>query len=270
MGITLTRGRFLTEADVNSTPSSVSINQTLARKIWPGEDSIGKRIRLRSDAPWLSVAGVVGDIKNHGPRAETKPEMYFAYTEKPPLGLWIDLRSMTLVVRTTSEAQQMAGAIRQEIKNLDRDLPVYKILTLDQIVSASNSPTRFPTLILSLFAGLAMVMAATGVYGLLAYSVAQSRHEIGVRMALGAQRNQILGSFLGQAIRWAILGECLGLMASLLLVRFMRSLLFEVIPYDVRILAGVVTVLTAVVVAACYVPSFRATKIDPMVSLRYE
>jgi ABC-type antimicrobial peptide transport system permease subunit len=196
--------------------------------------------------------------------------MYFAYTERPPLGLWIDLRSMTLVVRTTSEAQQMAGAIRQEIKNLDRDLPVYKILTLDQIVSASNSPTRFPTLILSLFAGLAVVMAATGVCGLLAYSVAQSRHEIGVRMALGAQRSQILGSFLGQAIRWAVLGECLGLIASLLLVRFMRSLLFEVIPYDVRILAGVVTMLTAVIVAACYVPSFRATKINPIVSLRYE
>jgi predicted permease len=269
MGIPLVRGRFLSEADTMPAPILVMVNQTLARKVWLGENPIGKRIRFRSDAPWLSVIGVVIDIKNHGSNVATKPEVYFLHTDQPS-GLWADTRSMTLIVRTAAESQQTVGAIRGEFKNLDPDLPIYKVQTLDQIVSASVSQTRFPALVLSVFAGLALLLAAVGVYGILAYTVEQSKHEIGVRMALGAPRAQILRLFLGQGVKWAMLGGGAGLLAAFILVRFMRSMLFEVGPYDPRIFVSGAAMLTIVVLLACYLPALRATKIDPMAAVRSE
>ena len=269
MGIPLLRGRFLSEADTTPAPKSVMVNQTLAHKIWPGENPVGKRIRFRADAPWLSVIGVVTDVKNHGSNVATKPEVYFLHTDQPS-GLWADFRSMTLIVRTAAEPQQTVGAIRGELKNLDPNLPIYKVLTLDQIVSASVSQTRFPALVLSVFAGLALLLAAVGVYGVLAYTVEQSKHEIGVRMALGAPRAQILRLFLGQGVKWAMLGAGAGLLASLILVRFMRSMLFEVGPYDSKTFACGAAMLMIVVLTACYLPALRATRIDPMAAVRSE
>jgi predicted permease len=269
MGIPLVRGRFLSEADTTPAPISLMVNQTLARKVWPAENPIGKRIRLRPDAPWLSVIGVVTDIQNHGSNVAPKPEMYFLHTDQP-FGLWADFRSMTLVVRTAAKPQQTVSAVRGELKNLDPDLPVYKVQTLDQIVSASVSPTRFPALVLSVFAGLALLLAAVGVYGVLAYTVEQSKHEIGVRMALGAPRAQILRLFLSQGVKWAMLGGGAGLLAAFILVRFMRSMLFEVGLYDPRIFASGAAMLTIVVLMACYLPALRATKIDPMSAVRSE
>jgi predicted permease len=269
MGIPLLRGRFLSDADTIPIPTSVMVNQTLARKVWPGENPIGKRIRFRSDAPWLSVIGVVTDIKNHGSNVATKPEVYFLHTSQPS-GLWADFRSMTLIVRTAGEPQQIVGAIRGEVKSLDPDLPVYKVQTLDQIVSTSVSQTRFPTLVLSIFAGLALLLAAVGVYGILAYTVEQRKHEIGVRMALGAPQAQILRLFLGQGVKWAILGGGAGLLIAFILVHFMRSMLFEVGPYDPRIFGSGAAILAIVVLMACYFPARRATKIDPMAAARSE
>jgi predicted permease len=269
MGIPLLRGRFLSEADTTPLPMSVMVNQTLARKVWPGENSIGKRIRFRSDAPWLSVIGVVTDIKNHGSNVATKPEVYFLHTSQPS-GLWADFRSMTLIVRTAGGPQQTVGAIRGELKNLDPDLPVYKVQTLDQIVAASVSQTRFPTLLLSIFAGLALLLAAVGVYGVLAYTVEQRKHEIGVRMALGAPQAQILRLFLGQGVKWAVLGGGAGLLIAFILVRFMRSMLFEVGPHDPRIFGSGAAMLAIVVLMACYLPARRATKIDPIAAVRNE
>jgi len=269
MRIPLIRGGVLNEGDLNPAPSTVVVNQSLARKIWPEADAIGKRLRLKPDAPWLTVAGIVSDIKNEGSSKATKPELYFLYTEKP-FGLWADLRSMTLVVRTSSEPQQMVSAIRGELNSLDPDLPIYKVQTLGEIVSASASQTRFPTVLLSVFAGIALLLAAIGVYGVLAYTVAQSRHEIGVRMALGAPRQHILKLFLGHGIKWAALGGSVGLVAAFILVRFMRSMLFEVGPYDPTIFLSVAGVLGIVVLMACYFPARRATRVDPMVALRYE
>ena len=263
------RGRALDEHDLNPAPSTVVVNQTLARKIWPDEDAIGKRLRLKSDAPWLTVVGIVGDIKNEGSSKPTKPELYFLYTEQS-FGLWADLRSMTLVVRTSSEPQQIVNAIRGELNSLDPDLPIYKVQTLGGIVSASTSQTRLPAVLLSVFAGIALLLAAVGVYGVLAYTVAQSRHEIGVRMALGAPRQRILRSFLGYGIKWAAVGGGAGLVAAFILVRFMRSMLFEVGPYDPTIFLSVAGVLGIVVLMACYLPARRATHVDPMVALRYE
>jgi putative ABC transport system permease protein len=166
--------------------------------------------------------------------------------------MWVDPRSMTLVVRTVSEPAQIVSAIRGQLKQLDPELPIYKISTLKELVSSSISQTRFPALTLSLFACAALLLAAVGVYGVLAYTVAQNKHEIGVRMALGAPRAQILRMFLGQGVKWAMLGGGAGLLAAFILVRFMRSMLFEVAPYDPRIFASV------------------ATKIDPMTAVRSE
>jgi putative ABC transport system permease protein len=269
MGISLMRGRFLNDDEAKLPPASVIVNQTLARKVWPGTDPIGKRIRLGPGYPWLSVVGVVADIKNHGSNAATKPEMYFLLTDQP-FQIWVDLRSMTLVVRTSSEPEQMVSAIRGQLKQLDPELPIYKVSTLKELVSSSISQTRFPALTLSLFACAALLLAAIGVYGVLAYTVAQSRHEIGVRMALGAQQGQILRFFLGQGVKWAALGGCAGLLAALILVRFMRSMLFQVGPYDPKILLTVTAVLSVVVLMACLIPALRAAKVDPIAALKNE
>jgi len=269
MGISFLHGRSFTDNDANLPPASVIVNQTLARKVWPGVDPIGKRIRLRADAPWLSVVGVVADIKNHGSNVATKPEMYFLHTDQP-FGIWADLRSMTLVVRTAVEPQQIVGAVRSQLRDLDPELPVFKIATLEQVVSSSVSQTRFPTIALSIFAGIALFLSAIGVYGVLAYTVAQSRHDIGVRLALGASRRQILRFFLGQGVRWAAFGGSAGIAAALILVRFMRSMLFEVNAYDPEIFFAVAAVLSLVVLIAGMIPALRATKVDPMMALRYE
>jgi predicted permease len=269
MGISLMRGRFLNDEEAKLPPASVVVNQTLARKVWPGADPIGKRIMLGPDYTRLSVVGVVADIKNHGSNAATKPEMYFLLNDQP-FQIWVDLRSMTLVVRTSSEPEHMVSVIRGQLKQLDPELPIYKVSTLEQVVSSSVVQTRFPALTLSLFACTALILAAIGVYGVLAYTVAQSRHDIGVRMALGAQRAQILRLFLGQGMRWAALGGCMGLLAALILVRFMRSILFQIGPYDPKIFLTVTAALSAVVLMACFIPALRATKIDPMAVIRGE
>jgi putative ABC transport system permease protein len=250
-------------------PASVIVNQSLARKLWPGTDPIGKRLRLRSDAPWLSVVGVVADIKNHGSNVATKPEMYFLHTDQP-FGIWADLFSVTLVVRTAVEPQQMVSAIRGQLQKLDPELPIFKISTLQQVVSSSVSQTRFPAVTLSIFAGTALFLSAIGIYGVLAYIVGQNRHEIGIRLALGAGRGQILRSFLGQGLRWAAIAGFAGIAAALILVRFMRSMLFEVSAYDPGIFLAATGVLSLVVLLACYIPARRAAKVDPMVALRYE
>ena len=269
MGISLVRGRSFVDDDSNLGPASVIVNQTLARKVWPDADPIGKRIRLRSDAPWLSVVGVVGDLKNHGSSVDTKPEMYFPHTDQP-FGVWADLRSVTLVVRTAVEPQEIVGAVRDQLRNLDPELPIFKVSTLEDVVSSSVSQTRLPTIVLSIFAGIALLLSAIGVYGVLAYTVAQGRHDIGVRLALGAPRAQILRFFLGQGVRWASIGVFAGITAALILVRFMRSMLFEVSAYDPAIFLAVAAVLSLVVLVAGVIPALRAAKVDPVVALRYE
>ena len=269
MGISLARGRFFTDQDGALPPASVIVNQTLALKVWPGTDPLGKRIRLRSDAPWLSVIGVVADIRNHGSNAPTEPEIYFLDTDQP-FGIWTDLRSMNLVVRTAVGPQQIVTPIRALLKQMDPELPIYKVSTLEQVVSSSVSPTRFPALVLSLFGSIALFLSAVGVYGVLAYTVAQSRHEIGVRMAIGARKGQILGLFLGQGARWVAIGGCIGIIAALTTVRFMQSMLFQVSAYDPRVFFSVLLVLSLVVLLASLIPAVRAAGVDPLTALKSE
>lgn len=268
MEIPVLHGRPFREGDALQ-PVSVVVNQDLARKVWPDGDAVGKRIRLRADAPWLTVVGIVADVKNRAPNADTRPEIYFLHTDNP-IGLWADLRTMTLVVRTRGSVDPILGAIRSEVADLDPSLPVYKVATLHEIVSSSLSETRFPALVLSAFALLSLTLAAIGIYGVLAYIVAQRGQEIGLRMALGATPGKILRLFLHQALSWAALGAGAGLVTALLLVRFLASLLFQVSPYDPGVLLAAVAVLAAIAALASYIPARRAARVDPMVALRYE
>jgi ABC-type antimicrobial peptide transport system permease subunit len=217
----------------------------------------------------LSVIGIVADIKNHGPNVVTKPEIYFLFTDQP-FGIWADLASMTLAIRTAVEPQQMVSAIRSELKGMDQELPLFKVSTLEQVVSSSTSQTRFPALSLLLFAFIALSLSAIGVYGVLAYTVAQSRHDIGIRIALGAGKGQIVSFVLGQGVRWAAIGGCVGLIAAVALVRLLRSMLFEVSAYDSKIFMTAGLGLSIVVLFAGTVPALRAARVDPFMALKSE
>jgi putative ABC transport system permease protein len=195
--------------------------------------------------------------------------MYFLRTGQP-FGLWADFRSVTLVVRTAVEPQQIVSSVRNQLRNLDSELPVFKIATLEETISSSVSQTRFPAMALSAFAGIALFLSAIGLYGVLAYTVAQSRHDIGVRLALGARRGQILRLFLGRGFRWTAIGGLAGIAVALILVRFMRSMLFEISAYDPKVFLGATAFLLVVVILAGIAPAWRAAKVEPMAALRYE
>jgi len=268
MSIAVMQGRILTKLD-SERAAVVVINDTMARDFWPGEDVIGKRIRLKADAPWLTVVGVVADIKNHGPRRPTNPEMYFPQTGQP-FGLWADIRSMTLVVRTGYDPRDMANVIRREISMMDSDLPVYKVQTMEHIIAGSISETRFTMELLSFLGGLALVLAAVGVYGVMSYSVVQRTHEIGIRKAFGARTQDIASLFVKQGCALALIGMTIGLCSAVALARVMSRLVYGLSVTDPVTFVAVSALLAFVALAAAYIPARRAAKVDPMVALRYE
>jgi len=269
MGIPLLRGRPFTDQEGREAPAAAIINDKLARRFFPGEDPTTKRIRLRPDAPWLQIVGVIPDIKNHGLTADTSNEMYFPYVENS-FGLPGAVRTMTLVVRTNSDPAAFINPVRNELRALDKNLPPYKVQTMEQVLAESVSKTRFTMLLLTVFAGLALVLAAGGVYSVLAYSVAQRTREIGIRNALGAQQSDIFKLIMRQGLVLAIIGVVLGGVAGLALTRVMGNLLYTVSATDPKIFIGVALLLIVVALLACYLPARRATKVKPMTALRNE
>jgi putative ABC transport system permease protein len=229
---------------------------------------MGKRIRLKADAPWLSVVGIVADIKNHGPSRPTRPEMYFPHSEQG-FGLWADLRSMTLVVRSDTYAEEIT-AIRGEIGVLDSDLPISKVQTMDHVLAGSITETHFTMELLSIFGGIALVLAAVGIYGVMSYSVVQRTHEVGIRKALGARPEDIAALFVKQGAMLAATGVVIGIGGALALSRVMSGLLFGLHATDPATFIGVTALLTLVALLASFIPARRAAKVDPMVALRYE
>jgi putative ABC transport system permease protein len=266
VGLPLVSGRFFNESDNDKGQPVVIINSALARRYFPGEDPVGKRLKggkPEEDDPWEIIIGVVGDEKQEGLSAEVKPEIYQSYLQSPE-------NNMAIVVRTTTDPKSIVGAIREEIRGIDRNLPLYDIKTMNEVVYESLARERFITMLLIIFAFLALALAAIGIYGVIAYSVAQRTHEMGIRMALGASRNSVLKLVVWQGMKLALGGVTVGLLASFALTRLMASLLFDVSASDPATFTLVAVLLAIVALVACFVPARRATKVDPMVALRYE
>jgi predicted permease len=271
LGVRLLRGRTFEDADHDSANGVLIINQTIAQQYFPGQDPVGKQIITGDsgpDAKGETIVGVVGNVKYDGLDTPDAPELYVPYFEEgwSPYFVW----RMYVVVRTASDSQQIVPAVRSDIWSIDKDLPVTRVQTMDQLLTASVAGNQFRAVLFAIFAGLALVLAGIGIYGVLAYAVSVRTHEIGIRMALGAERKDVLRLVLWQGIRLAIAGVGLGIVAALGLTQLMASLLFGVSAKDPATFASVAILLTGVALLACYLPARRAMRVDPMVALRYE
>src|ERR1041384_5474335 len=265
MRIPLHRGREFNSQDRDDTPRVVVVNEALARRFWPGEEAIGKRIGFKAADPqvWHEIIGVVGDVKHSSLTIDPKPEVYFAYQQYPD-------RFMSLVVRASSEPSALATSIRDQILAVDPSQPVFDIKTMDERVSKSVAPTRFVMMMLGIFAALALILAAVGIYGVISYSVTQRTHEIGIRMALGAEARDVMRMVVRQGMTLALTGVVVGLVGAFALTRLMSGLLFGVSSTDTLTFGVTSLLLTGVALAACFVPARRATRVDAMIALRYE
>jgi putative ABC transport system permease protein len=263
MGIPLLRGRLFSHSDNSKAPGVAVVSESFARRYWPNEDPIGRRFDQQANGQWHSVIGVVGNTKQYGLESHTKTEFYLPYLQHP-------LNYMTIVVRTATNPVSLTAPVRAQVASLDKDLPVYNVRTMKRLLAESVSSSRMTILLLGIFSLLAIVLAAVGIYGVVAYWVAQRTHEIGVRMALGARQLDVLRMVLRQGMRLAAIGIGCGIVAALGLTRLMASLLFDVKPSDPVTFVVVALVVAGVTFLACYIPARRATRVDPMVALRYE
>ena len=275
--LSLIEGRFLDERDGANAPNAVVVNQAFVRRFFPNDDPIGKRLivglgptipnnKLRNSDPFepqtWTIVGVVGDTKQQGLAGETAPEVTASTWQWPRF-------MMTLVLRTTLDPASLIPAARAQVSELDKNLPVFAIRTMDDLLSTEVASQRFNTVALTAFAALAVVLAAVGIYGVMAYAVGQRTHEIGVRLALGAASQNVLGMVLRQGLRLILIGVALGLAASFPLARLMVSMLFGVTPSDPETFVVVTIALMGVALAACWIPAQRATRVDPVIALRY-
>jgi len=271
MGIQLRKGRLFDEHDRENSTYVAVVNETFLRVFLPDEEPLGKRIKMGGmDSPfrWLSIAGVVKDLKHRGLDAQTRPEMYIPYLQ-PPLADW-NIQSMFLVVRTENEPQRLIASVPGIVQEIDRQQPVYAISTMQQLLNQSTAARRFNMLLMTIFAGLALALAAVGIYGVMAQAAGGRTREIGIRMALGARPGDVLRLIIGQGLKLTIIGVGIGLASALALARLIDSLLFGTSASDPLTFAGVALLLTIVALAACYIPARRATRVDPMIALRYE
>ena len=264
MGVPLIAGRAFTEHDTLDAPRVAIISQTLARRFFPNGDAIGKRINVNTGPEsYREIVGIAGDVKQNGLTKETKPHTYEPFAQAPN-------QFMTLIVRSTSAPASLVPAIRSQVLALDNELPLQRVTTLDRVIANSIRQQRFTSLVLSVFAGVALLLAAAGLYGVISYSVAQRTHELGIRVALGAQVKDVMQLVLRQGMTFVIAGEVIGIAGAFALTRLLGGLLFGVTPTDALTFIAVVVVLTIVALLACYIPARRATKVDPLIALRYE
>jgi len=261
LGIPLRAGRLFTEDDFKQQNTAI-INETMARRFWSRGDAVGKRINLCSLDPkpcWTTIIGIAGNVHQYGLDHEPTYDVYF-------VGGWTPY----FLVRTASDPLSIAAPVTEVIHKFDPNLPVTHVMTLDRLISDSVSPRRFSSALVAIFAGLALLLAAIGIYGVMSYTVSRRTQEIGVRMALGAQMASVRGMILGQTLRLTLLGVGIGLVGAFGAVRFLASLLFGVGMYDPVTFLGVAALLIAVALAASYIPARRAMRVDPIVALRYE
>ena len=265
MGIRLSKGRSFTDQDKAGALPVVIVNETLARKHWPSEDPIGKRLRLEGPlerSPWMQVVGVIEDVK-HDLNVAVTPEFYLPHAQDP----W---NAMILVAKTKVDPASLAAGLRQQVWAIDKDQPVFDVRTMEEVRSISIAMYSFSSVMLAIFAGVALLLASVGIYGVMAFAVTQRTQEIGIRMALGARALDVLKMVVTHGMKLALLGIVIGLAGSFALTRFMKGLLFGVEPTDLLTFSLVSLFLLAAALVACYLPARRATKVDPLVALRYE
>ena len=263
LGISLLKGRDFSDRDKSEAPAVAVVNQDLVRTYFPNEDPIGKRITFTDGESWLSVVGVIGDVKQVNFGSTAKPEVYFPFQQAAS-------PEMSLVVRTTNPPLSQAAAVKGQIRVIDKDLPIANAKTMEQLLAESVSGPRFNMLLLTMFALVALVLAIVGIYGVMSYTVTQRTHEIGIRVAMGAQSRDVFRMVIGQGMRLAMIGVAFGLAGAFALTRLMTSMLFGVEPTDPTTFVGIAVLLTIVALVACYIPGRRATKVNPLVALRYE
>jgi predicted permease len=268
MRIPLLRGRLFTAADTRSSPRVILVDERMANQLWPNQDPIGRRVRTggmdaSADAPWMTVVGVVGRVKQDRLDSDPRMAMYWAHAQ-------VATRTMTIALRAATDAQAMAADVRAAVRDIDPDLPVYKVRTMDDRVSESLAARRFSTLLLTVFAIAALALATVGIYGVMAGLVSQGVRELGIRMALGATPREIRALVVRQGLALVVAGLAIGLGGALVLTRFMRGLLFAVTPSDPATFAAIALVLGVTALLAAYVPARRAARLDLIESLRAE
>ena len=260
----LLRGRFFTQSDTADAPPVAIVNEALAKKYWPNEDALGKRITFsdprKPDPKWITIVGIVRSIRHRGLDVDPAPEYYLPYSLDTE-------RSMVLVVRSAQDPRTLASAIRREIQSIDPDQPLANIRTLENVTADSVAPRRMSMVLLGAFAGIALLLAGVGIYGVISYLVVQRTHEIGVRMALGAQRSDVLRLVVGHAAKLVGIGSVIGLVLAFMSTRTLSALLYNVGAFDAATFAFVTIALAAVALLASYVPALRATRADPMIAL---
>jgi putative ABC transport system permease protein len=263
IGIPFLKGRLFGNQDQLNTPPVLIINQTMAQRFWPGQDPLGKQIKFVSDGSTGTIVGVVGDAKHYWMEEVQRPQMYGAYSQEP--GYFA-----TAVIRTTVEPLSISEPVRQAVWKVDSDQPMWKIRTVEFLVNRSTANRKFLMALMGIFATLALVLTIIGLYGVISYLVNQRTQEIGIRMALGAQMGDIMRMVLKQGMVLVLTGVALGLAAAWMLTGLMSRLLYQVSATDPLTFAGIAALLIAVALVACYLPARRATKVDPLVALRYE
>jgi putative ABC transport system permease protein len=267
--VPLMRGRTFTDADTETSQRVGLINSTMARRYWPNQDPIGKRFHwghpgsTESDDPWITIVGVVADTKLYGLANPARLEVYLPFRQEPQNDVY-------LILRSAVDPASLTSSVRDAVASIDKDQPVFNVVTMQHLVDDSVSTPHLTLVLLGLFSGLALILAAIGIYGVISYSVQQRTHEIGIRMALGAQRSNVLRLVVGQGVKLATIGVVIGIAAALGLMRLMSSLLFGVRANDPVTFAAASAILLVVALAACYIPARRAIAVDPMVALRYE
>jgi len=263
----LIEGRFFTSQDVPGKPLVAIVDETLARRLWPNASPVGRRLTFgrfpEKPEQWAEIVGVVRHIRHHRLEAEVREQVYYPHAR-------LSFSGLTLAIRTTSDPLSMVGAVREAVRSLDKDQPVYRIRTMDSLVAGALAPARFTLMLLGIFAGVAAVLAMVGIYGVMSNAVTERTHEIGVRMALGADAGDVLKLVVGRGLMLTLAGVGVGLAGAFAATRVMTSLLYGVSATDAATFAAIPVILTGVALAASFIPARRAMKVDPMVALRYE
>jgi predicted permease len=274
MGITLLRARFISDQDNENTPIVIDIDDSFARLYFPNQDPIGKRVNFTEFNVQAEIVGVVGHVKQYGldtdPEGSIQAQFFYPFMQLPEKLMPLVAKSVAVVLRTQGDPTAIMGQVRETVKEIDPRQVIYNVQTMDDVVATSYAARRLTMVLLGVFAALAVALASVGIYGVISYFVGHRTQEIGIRMALGAQRSDILYLVLGEGTKMALVGAAVGIAASLGLTRLMARQLFGVSAHDALTYVSVAVLLMLVATAACYIPARRAMRSDPMTSLRCE